>query len=137
MDFIANFTLATETPAAADILTVTKYGTYTLSLLVDGASNPRDTEVGIILISPLRDFLEKSLKYEWRMTNNETEYEELILGRQSIISLGVRFVRTPIRHYLQDYELLVNECKTRKLKMRAARYTLLGLPDDLNCSLYR
>lgn len=208
----------------------------TWSLLVDGATNQRGSGLGMVLISPDDDILERAVKCEWRTTNNEAEYEALILGLQSTISMGTSRLRvnsdsqlvvnqvcghyqtkdakkvaylnvveqlkalltyfkikqvprdyvirvdllanlgamaeftcdrqivvtilrqsilheidqpqeifsvqandwrTPIRLYMQNYELPPDKREARKIKAQSARYTLLGLPGDPDRVLYR
>ena len=45
---------------------------------VDGAENQRGSRVGLVLISPERATIEKSLRLGFSTTNNEAEYEALL-----------------------------------------------------------
>ena len=47
---------------------------------VDGATNQRGSGVGLVLISPEKITIEKSLKLGFSATNNEAEYEALLIG---------------------------------------------------------
>ena len=47
---------------------------------VDGVANQRGSGVGLVLISPEKTIIEKSLKLEFSATNNEAEYEALLQG---------------------------------------------------------
>ena len=47
---------------------------------VDGAANQRGSGVGLVLISPENITIEKSLRLGFLATNNETEYEALLVG---------------------------------------------------------
>ena len=47
---------------------------------VDGAVNHRGSRVGLVLISPERITIEKSLRLGFSATNNEAEYETLLAG---------------------------------------------------------
>ena len=47
---------------------------------IDGAVNHRGSEVGLVLISPERIIIEKSLRLGFSATNNEAEYEALLVG---------------------------------------------------------
>ena len=47
-------------------------------MYVDGASNQNDSGVGLVLISPEKIIIEKSLRLD--STNNEAEYEALMMG---------------------------------------------------------
>ena len=47
---------------------------------VDGAANQRGFGVGLVLISPEKITIEKSLRLGFSATNNEAEYEALLVG---------------------------------------------------------
>ena len=47
---------------------------------VDGAINQRRSGIGLVVVSPERIIIEKSLKLGFSATNNETEYEALLEG---------------------------------------------------------
>ena len=47
---------------------------------VDSATNQRGSGVGLVLISPERITIEKSLKLGFPATNNEAMYEALLQG---------------------------------------------------------
>ena len=47
---------------------------------VDGAANQRGSGVGLVLVSPKRITIEKSLRLGFSATNNEAEYEALLEG---------------------------------------------------------
>ena len=47
---------------------------------VDGATNQRGSGVGLVLISPERITIKKSLRLDFSTTNNEAEYEALLKG---------------------------------------------------------
>ena len=47
---------------------------------VNGAANYRGFRVGLVLISPERIMIEKSLRLGFSTTNNEAEYETLLVG---------------------------------------------------------
>ena len=47
---------------------------------VEGAANQRGSGVGLVLISPERATIEKSLRLGFSAMNNETEYEALLQG---------------------------------------------------------
>ena len=48
------------------------------NVYVDGAVNNRGSGVGLVLISPERITIEKSLKLGFSVLNNEAEYEALL-----------------------------------------------------------
>ena len=45
---------------------------------VDGAANQRGSGVGLVLISPEKTTIEKSLRLKFSATNNEAEYDALL-----------------------------------------------------------
>ena len=45
---------------------------------VNGATNQRGSEVGLVLESPKKTIIEKSLRLGLSATNNEAEYETLL-----------------------------------------------------------
>ena len=47
---------------------------------VDGAANQRGSGVGLVVISPEGIVIEKSLRLGFSATNNEAEYETLLVG---------------------------------------------------------
>ena len=47
---------------------------------VVGAANQRGSEVGLVLISPEKTIIEKSLRLGFSATNNEAKYEALLQG---------------------------------------------------------
>ena len=57
-------------------------------MYVDGAANQRGSEVGLVLISPEKITIEKSLKLGFLATNNEAEYEALLQGMAMVQKMG-------------------------------------------------
>ena len=49
-------------------------------IYVDSVANHRGFGVGLVLISPERIIIEKSLRLGFSVTNNEAEYETLLVG---------------------------------------------------------
>ena len=47
---------------------------------VDGTANQRGSRVGLVLITPEKATIEKSLRLGFSATNNEAEYEALLQG---------------------------------------------------------
>nr|KYP51953.1 Uncharacterized protein Mb2253c family [Cajanus cajan] len=50
------------------------------TLHVDGSSNSKGGGAGIILEGPNKVTIEQSLKFSFRVTNNQAEYEALLAG---------------------------------------------------------
>ena len=51
---------------------------------VDGAANQRGSGVGLVLVSPEKITIEKSLRLGFSATNNEAEYEAMLMGMMMI-----------------------------------------------------
>ena len=61
-------------------------------MYVDGAANQRESGVGLVLISPERATIEKSLRLRFSATNNEAEYETLLQGMAMVQKMGGKVV---------------------------------------------
>ena len=59
---------------------------------VDGAANQRGSGVGLVLITPVRATIEKSLKLGFSAKNNEAEYEALLQGMAMVQKMGGKVV---------------------------------------------
>ena len=57
-------------------------------LYVDEAANQRGSEVGLVLVSPEKITIEKSLRLSFSATNNEVEYEALLMGMMMVQKMG-------------------------------------------------
>ena len=55
-----------------------------LRIYVDGAANQRGSRVGLVVISPNKIIIEKSLRLGFLAINNEAEYEVLLVGMTMI-----------------------------------------------------
>ena len=55
---------------------------------VDGAVNQKGFGVGLVLISPKKLIIEKSLRLGFSATNNKAEYEALLEGMSMILRMG-------------------------------------------------
>ena len=60
---------------------------------VDGATNHRGSGVGLVLISPESIIIEKSLRLDFSATNNEAEYETLLVGMTMVQKMGGKVVK--------------------------------------------
>ena len=59
---------------------------------VDGEANQRGSGMGLILISPDKIIIEKSLKLGFSSTNNEAEYKALLVGMTMVQKMGGKTV---------------------------------------------
>ena len=60
---------------------------------VDGAGNQRGSGVGLVLISPKKLTIEKSLRLGFSATNNKAEYEALLEGMSMVQRVGGKAVK--------------------------------------------
>ena len=60
---------------------------------VDGAANQRGSGVGLVLISPEKLTIEKSLRLGFLATNNETKYETLLEGMSIFQKVGEKAIK--------------------------------------------
>ena len=73
---------------------------------VDGAANQRGSRVGLILVSPEKITIEKSLRLSFSATNNEAEYEALLMGMMMVQKIGGKTVKV-----FSDLKLVVGQVK--------------------------
>ena len=59
---------------------------------VDRAANQRGSGVGLVLLSPEKITIEKSLRLNFSATNNEAEYEALLTGMAMVQKMGGKTV---------------------------------------------
>ncbi|XP_074301336.1 uncharacterized protein LOC141632716 [Silene latifolia] len=103
-DFVFDFCPSLQTQAEKDILTLEEdKGEQVWELNVDGASNVKGAGVGLVLKSPQGDLLVQAVRCEFKATNNEAEYEALILGLQLALDLKIRHLKV-----YSDSQIIVN-----------------------------
>ena len=73
---------------------------------VDGASNARGAGAGVVLTNPDKEKLRYALRFEFKASNNEAEYEALIVGLELANKLGAQNLRIHC-----DSQLIVNQVK--------------------------
>jgi len=49
-------------------------------VFIDGTANQRGSRVGLVLVSPEKITIEKSLRLDFSAMNNEAEFEALLVG---------------------------------------------------------
>ena len=76
---------------------------------VDGAANQRGSGVGLVIISPKRATIEKSLRLGFSATNNEAKYKALLQGMAMVQKMGGKVVEM-----LSDSRLVVGQVKGEK-----------------------
>ena len=73
---------------------------------VDGAANQRGSGVRLVLLSPEKTIIEKSLRLGFSATNNEAEYESLLQGMAMVQKIGGKIVEM-----FSDSKLVVGQVK--------------------------
>ena len=73
---------------------------------VDGAANQRGSGVGLVLVSPEKTIIEKSLRLGFLATNNEAKYEALLQGMAMVQKMGGKAVEM-----FSDSRLVVGQVK--------------------------
>lgn len=93
IDFVAEFT--PKLPKVLQIYEVRTVKTQEdiWQVYIDGASNYREAGVGIILISSEGIRVEKSFRLGFPISNNEEEYEALLVGLRMSKQIGAERVQ--------------------------------------------
>lgn len=97
-DFISKFTPPLE---GEDVV---GRSTSKWKLFVDGASNDRDSRVGVILITSEGRRISYALRLSFRATNNIAEYEAMIIGLSLAREIGINEISINC-----DSQLVVNQ----------------------------
>ena len=95
--------------------TISAQGASRWRVYMDGTANQKGSGVGLVLISPERITIEKSLRLRFSATNNEVEYEALLQGMIMVQKMG----RKAMEAFL-DSRLVVGQVRG-KLEARDAR----------------
>ena len=75
-------------------------------LYMDGATNQRGLGVGLVLVSPEKITIEKSLRLSFLATNNEAEYEVLLMRMAMVQKIGGKAVKV-----FSDSKLVVGQVR--------------------------
>ena len=73
--------------------TISQYCLPTWEVHVDGASNQKGLGVGLVLMSPEKVVIEKSLRLDFQVTNNEAKYETLLEGMAMVQRMGGKSIK--------------------------------------------
>ncbi|XP_055960075.1 uncharacterized protein LOC130014946 [Mercurialis annua] len=73
-------------------------------LKFDGYSTDRSADAGIIIVSPSRAKTSLSFNLDFECTNNQSEYEALIIGLEILLDLGAKKVKI-----IGDYQLVIRQ----------------------------
>ncbi|XP_057787279.1 uncharacterized protein LOC131004590 [Salvia miltiorrhiza] len=130
-DFLVDFTPNLTLQADKEICCMTEQpdqaGTW--KLYVDGSSNMRGSGLGLVLISPLGDVIEQSIRCEFKATNNEAEYEAMLAGLGLAKEMGVKRIKI-----FSDSQLVVNQMQGTFQAKDAKMLAYLGKTKELQSS---
>ncbi|XP_074300718.1 uncharacterized protein LOC141632026 [Silene latifolia] len=155
-DFVSDFCPVTRREAEEGMLAITGNQDGEIwTLYIDGASNARGAGVGLVLRSPKGDMIVQAIRCEFKATNNEAEYEALILGIQMASGLkgepdqkptkedvhmqcaqGARTLvsavglqdadwRVPYLNWLRDGTLPEDRKEAQSFRIKASRYIMI------------
>ena len=100
VDLVAEFTepsveelKAVENMDEKLVGTISQPGLSPWEVYVDRASNQKGLGVGLVLISPEKVIVEKSLRLDFLATNNEAEYEALMMGMTMVQRMGGKSIK--------------------------------------------
>ena len=85
---------------------ISQQGLSPWEVYVDGASNQKGSGVGLVLISPEKIIIEKSLRLDFSATNNEAKYEALLMGMAMVQRMSGKSVKVFL-----DSRLVVGQVK--------------------------
>ena len=99
--------------------------------------------MGLILVSPERIAIEKSLRLNFSTTNNEAEYEALLIGMMMVQKMGGKAVRVfldsklvvgQVRGDLEAYDSRMQEylCQIRNIQEKFEVFDLSHVPRSGN-----
>ena len=85
-------------------------------MYVNGTANQRGSGVEIVVVSPEKTIIEKSLRLGFSTTNNEAKYEALLVGMAIILKMRGRTVEMFLDLRL-DVGQVKGELEARDLRM--------------------
>ena len=104
---------------------ISQHGLLLWEVYVDGASNQKGSGVGLVLISPEKVIVEKSLRLDFSATNNEAEYETLMMGMAMVQRMGGKSVKV-----FSDSRLVIGQVKG---KFEAKDERMQGYLSQVKC----
>ena len=73
--------------------TISQYRLPTWEVYIDGASNQKGSGVGLVLMSSEKVVIEKFLRLNFSATNNEAEYETLLVEMAMVQRMGGKSIK--------------------------------------------
>ena len=85
---------------------ISQQGPLSWKVYINGAANQKGSGVGLVLVSPQRITIEKSLRLDFSVTNNKAEYEALLMGMTMVQKMDRKAVEM-----FSDSRLVVGQVK--------------------------
>ena len=104
---------------------ISQHGPSPWEVYVDGASNQKGSGVRLVLISFEKIRIEKSLRLNFSVTNNEAEYETLIKGMAMVQRMREKSIKT-----FSDSKLVI--CQVKK-EFEAKDERMQGYLSQVKC----
>ncbi|XP_074374604.1 uncharacterized protein LOC141715015 [Apium graveolens] len=113
------------------------------TLYTDGASNFNGTRLGLVLKSPQGDIMAYSICCEFKATNNESEYEALIVGLTTTIDLKINHICINCESLLivnhvkgiyevKDEKMTAYHRIVKELQHKFTTFNIQQIPKELN-----
>jgi len=110
---------------------------------VDGSSNQQGSSAGVILEGPNRVLIEQSLRFAFKASNNQAEYEALIVGMLLAREMGARRLMAKINSLLvtgqvtgefqaKDPQMVAYLEYVHTMKVSFAEFELIHVPREQN-----
>jgi hypothetical protein len=92
-DFIIGHSIDENSDESCNLVSI-----HPQKLFFDGSACRKGQGVGVVLVSPRGAIFETSACLEYFCTNNQAEYEVILLGLQILSSMGVKHVEALVIH---------------------------------------
>ena len=86
--------------------TISQYRLPAWEVYVDEVSNQKGSGIGLVLTSPKKVIIEKSLRLDFSATNNEAKYEAILIGMAMVPRMGGKSIKV-----CSDSRLIVSQVK--------------------------
>jgi ribonuclease HI len=86
-DFIVGHSIDQNNDESCNLVSI-----HPWKLFFDGSACREGQGVGVVLVSPRGAVFEQSVRLEYFCTNNQAEYEAILLGLQILSSMGIKYV---------------------------------------------
>ncbi|XP_074290291.1 uncharacterized protein LOC141617020 [Silene latifolia] len=142
--FVSDISPTIQEQADSEILTLSEAkGEQVWELHVDRASNTKGAGVGLVLKSPHGEQIIQAVRCEFKATNNEAEYEALILGLQLALEMQMNHIKVysdsqPIVNHVnnvyttRDPKMVAYLEVAKELKLHFASFHIQQIPRDQN-----